>query len=432
MTSASIVQPLGGERWIAWTAVMFIASMATLMRSFLAVKLFFLALFLLAFVVNAYRRRTSIVVCPRLVWFYLWIGVAGLVWAFVGVLHPANYVQAVFDALKLYVVWSAAFAILYTLLRAGPSLQIMHGAMVISGILIPLINFVALYDQVNGLGLISDGVREELNLEVGFGDGYLQFGSVNLIAMFVIAPYLLSLQFRSDAGKSNSVLTKLSLALSLILVVLSGRRALWIVVALTPCAVLLLSGLTGSYGLMKAGGKRFLLVCAAVSVIGLGTVLIRPESGLDVGSVNRLKQAFSSEDERTIQRPYLIKGFLKSPVFGSGFGAYAGYQRSDEKPWMYELTYYQMLFNLGTVGVAALGVLFSLYFLTAVRLLRQFRDGSAIPFGLLVGFCSLLVGAYADPYFGGFDSLFFGGLLPLLSTFQSGFEQHKLAAGVAL
>lgn len=411
---------------------MFIAAMATLLQSYLSIKLLFLGLFLLAFLVSVYRRRTRIIVYRRLVWFYVWIGLAGLVWAFVGLLHPANYVQAVFDALKLYVLWSAAFVVLFTLLRAGSSLQPIHTAMVIAGALIPLINLVGLYGEFSGLGLISDGIRQELQMEIGFGDGYVQFTSMNISSMFVIAPYLLSLQFHADAGKSNSVLTRVALVLSLILVAVSGRRALWIVVALTPCAILLLSGLTGSYSLMKAGGRRLLLVCAAAGVLGLGALLILPESRLDVGAINRLKEAFSSDDLRTIQKPYLIDGFMKSPVLGSGFGGYAGYLRSDERPWMYELTYYQMLFNLGMVGVTVLSVLFSVYFVTVVRLLRQFKGGSAIPFALLIAFCSLVVGAYSNPYFGGFDSLFFAGLLPYLSTFQHGFDRPKLAAAVTL
>jgi hypothetical protein len=432
MMAGRISQSRRSERLVTVTAVMFVASMATLMRSFLGIKLFFLTLFLLAFLVNIYLRRTRIVVYRRLVWFYLWIGVAGIVWAIVGLLHPSNYVQAVFDDLRLYVVWSAAFLVLYTLLRAAPSLNIMHNAMVIAGILIPLINFVGLYDQFSGSGLISEGIRQELNLEIGFGEGHIEIASENIIAMFVIAPYLLSLQFRADAGKSNSLSTKLALVLSLIFVALSGRRALWLVVALTPCTILLLSSLTGSCGLMKAGGRRFLLACAAGSVVGLGTLLILPESAVDVASITRLKQAFSSEDERTIQMPYLINAFMKSPVLGSGFGGHAGYIRSDERPWSYELTYYQMLLNLGVVGVTVLVVLFSLYFVTVIRLLREFKDGSAIPFGLLIAFFSILAGAYSNPYFGGFDSLFFAGLLPFLSTFQHGFEQPKLTAGAAL
>jgi hypothetical protein len=432
MTAASTARPLGGERWVTVPAVMLIASMATLVQSYVAVKLFFLALFLLASMVNVALRRIRIVVCRRLVLFYLWIGLAGLMWAFVGLLHPGNYVQGDLEALRLYVVWSAAFVVLYTLLRVGPSLQLMHTAMVIAGILIPLINFVGLYDQFNGLGLISDGIRQELNIENGFGDGYIQMNSVNIGVMFLIAPYLLSLQFRADEGKSNSKLTKLALVLSLILAAVSGRRALWLVVALTPFTILLLSRLTGSYGLMKAGRRRLLLACAAASVVGLSMLSILPESALDVGSVSHLKRAFSSEDERAIQEPYLIDGFLESPVLGSGFGGYAGYQRSELRPWTYELTYHKLLFNMGIVGTASLLTLFSLYFLLVIRLLRRFKYGSAIPFGLLVAFCSLLLGAYSNPYFGSFDFLFFAGLLPYLSTFQRGFDRRQLTPGEAL
>lgn len=429
MMAASMDRPFESERWIAWPAIFMIVSMATLVRSYLAIKLFFIALFLLAYLVKVCLRKTTIVVYPRLVWFYLWIGLAGVVWAFVGVLHYRNYIDGVFDAIRLYVVWSVAFVLLFTLLRAASSLDIIHKAMVIAGIVIPVINLVALYDQLNGGGLISEGIRQELDMEVGFGDGYLQFNSINISTMFLIAPYLLSLQFRADAGKSNSLLTKLALVLSLVLVMLSGRRALWIVVALTPCSILLLSYLTGSSSLIKAGGKRVLLACAIAGVVGLGTILIVPEGAPGeeyMGSVTHLKQSFSSEDERTIQKPYLMDAFMESPVFGSGFGATARYVRSDIRPWRYELTYYQMLFNLGIVGVTVLGVLFSLYFATVIRLLREFKHGSTVPFALLVAYCSFFIGAYSDPYFGGFDSLFFVGLLPYVSTFKRGFDQPGL------
>jgi O-antigen ligase len=409
---------------------MFIVSMATLMRSYLAIKLFFLALFLLAFLVSLYLGKARVLICPRLVRFYLCTGLAGLAWAFVGVLDPANYRQGVLDALKLYVVWSAAFCVLFTLLRSMPSLRVLHAAMVMAGILIPIINLAALYGHLGGTSLIPESVQEELNMEVGYGRGYFQFSSNNIISMFLIAPYLLSLQFRADAGKSNSLSTKLALALSLIFVVVSGRRALWIVVALTPSVVLLLSRLTGG-GLVK--GRSILLASAIAVAVGLSTLFIVPEGTLDSMAASSVKEAFSPDDVRTMQESHLIAAFLKSPVLGAGFGAHAaGYIGSDEWQSGYELTYFQMLLNLGIVGIAFVGALFSLYFGLVVRVFRQFKDGSAIPFGLLIAFFSLVAGAYSNPYLGGFDSLFFVGLLPFLSTFQHGFEQPKLAAGVAL
>lgn len=434
MKAARTERPSGNEPWIIWPAILLIVSMATLPRTYVVIKLFFLVLFLSAFLVDTYLRRARIDVHPRLIWFYFWIGLAGLSWAFVGALHYRNYLDGAFDALRLYVMWSVAFVVLFTFLRAASSLNIMHKAMVVAGIVIPAINLVGLYDQFNGGRIIPEGMWQEMEMEVGLGNGYLQFNSINIGSMFVVAPYLLALQFRSDAGKSNSLFTKLALVLSLVLVVLSGRRALWIVVALTPCAVLLMSRLIDGYGLIKKGGKRVLLASAVAGAVGLAAVLIVPGGALDgefLGSISRLKQAFSSDDERTIQKPYLIDAFKESPVFGSGFGATARYLRSEVRPWRYELTYYQMLFNLGIVGVTLLVTLFSLYFLYVVRLLRRFKNRSVVPFALLIGFCSLVVGAYSDPYFGGFDTLFFAGLLPYLSTFQQGFDPPQLAAVAA-
>jgi hypothetical protein len=159
----------------------------------------------------------------------------------------------------------------------------------------------------------------------------------------------------------------------------------------------------------------------------LGTASVLPAE-IQEDSIRYLKAAFSAQDERTIQRGYLFDGFAESPVLGSGFGAYAGYLRNEERPWTYELTYHQMLFNVGVVGVGFLGALFSLCLVLVIRLLRRFKDGSAIPFGLLVGFCSLLIGAYSNPYFASFDFLFFVGLLPYLSTFQLGFDWSASAA----
>ncbi|MFM6369904.1 MAG: hypothetical protein ACKPGN_17050, partial [Dolichospermum sp.] len=71
--------------------------------------------------------------------------------------------------------------------------------------------------------------------------------------------------------------------------------------------------------------------------------------------------AFSSEDERTIQSAYLIDGFVNYPYFGSGLGVDAGYLRSDNFPWLYELTYHQLFYNFGTFGVLIILVTAFLY-----------------------------------------------------------------------
>jgi len=401
---------------------MLVASMATLLQSFIAVKLLFLTLFLGAAIVGVALERSH-VVYPRLVVFYVALCVTGIVWATVGLLNPGNYVVGAYDALRLFGLWSVAFVVLFSLLRSQPSLQWLHHAMVLSGILISTINLAAVADQFAGWGLIPGSIREQMELYVGIHEGYIQITSNNIGALFVVVPYLLALQFRVDADEGHSVLAKLSLLLSLVVVAVSGRRALWLVVGLAPWVILALAIVTKSQAAIRAGAKGFMVVYTMAAVALLGVRVVRREAMPEMGYVNRFQQAFSSEDERTIQKPYLIESFKESPMLGSGFGAYAGYLRNEERPWTYELTYHQMLFNLGIVGVAVLGGLIAFYFVLAVRILRQYKHRSAIPFSILVGFCCLLLGAYSNPYLRSFDYLFFAGLLPFLSTFRSGFDR---------
>jgi hypothetical protein len=395
--------------------------MWTFALSSVVVKLCFLTLFLLAALVSGgFGRR--VVVYPRLVVFYVSMCVVGIVWAIVGLLNPGNYVSGVFDALRLYVIWSVAVLLLYSLFRSESSLRLIHVSMVLSALLISTINLAALADQIRGWGLIPEAFRQDLQLRIGFHEGYIQITSFNIGSLFIIVPYLGSLQFRTDATRVNTWRTKLALAMCLLLTALSGRRALWLVVALTPCLILVLSIVTRSHGTIRPGAVRLLRTYTVALAAVVGLVVVRPEGIPELGYVSHLRQAFSAEDERTIQKPYLIGAFLESPIIGSGFGAYAGYSRSELRPWTYELTYHQVLFNLGLVGLIALGGLVSLYLGLVIRLLTEFKHGSAIPFALVIGSCALLIGVYSNPYFGSFDFLFFLGLLPYLSTFRQGFE----------
>lgn len=406
----------------ALPAVLLVASMAMFVQAFVAVKLFFLCLFLLSAVVGVALRR-KVPVYPPLVVFYLSLSAAGIVWAIVGLLNQGTFELGILDALRLYVIWSVALLILYSLLRSEPSLGLIHASLVLSGVLISTINLVALADQIGGWGLIPEDVRNDLELRIGIHEGYVQITSHNIGMLFIIVPYLLSLQFRTDAARANTWLTKLALTMCLILTALSGRRGLWLVAALTPCLILVLSIATRSHRTIRAGATRLLRAYTIAVVVVVGLVVARPESIPEIGYVSHVREAFSAEDERTIQKPYLIDAFMESPIIGSGFGAFAAYLRDFERPWMgYELSYYQLLFNVGIVGLTVLVVLFAAYLLQVTILLRRFKDGSAIPFGLLVGFCSLLIGAASNRYFGSFDYLFFVGLLPYLATFRRGFD----------
>lgn len=398
-------------------AVLFIAALLIFVQAFLLVKVACVALFL---VVWAFRilGGASAPPLPRLVIFYFILAVIGAAWVLISLTHPGNYLEGITDAVRLYVVWSLAFGLLYCLLRARPSLVLFHRAMILAAVGIAVINLYGVADGLLGLGLIPDWVRVEMELYAAPKDGYWQITTNNIGALFVVLPYLVAVQFRTDAPRSW--LTTLALLLAIITAAASGRRALWLVMAMTPCLVLALSIITGTLERFRPWSRRLLYSYAVVAVVGAVLLVSTPENANSLGYINHIQEAFSAVDERTIQKPYLIQGFAESPMLGSGFGAAAGYLRDWERPWAgYELTYYQMLFNLGAIGMGAMLALFGTYFVLVIRRFHRAPDGTAVPFGLLVAFVSLLLGAYSNRYFGSFDLLFFAGLLPYLASFHA-------------
>lgn len=413
----------------ALAAVVALAAMATLIQAYVLMKLVLLALFVGTAAAGAVAAG-RLVTYPRLILFYAVLAMAGLAWGIVGLFHHANQETGVTDAIRLYVAWSAAFVVLYTLLRVDPTggLRPLHRAMVAAGIAIASLNIFGLADQVLGWGLMPDHVRVALDQFIGIHEGYVQITSQNIAAMFLIVPYLAAVTMRADASWANTRWTRLSLALSLLLAALSGRRALWLATALLPYTVLGLALASRSLGRLRPWARRGLVSYCAIGVLGAGVVALAPEQMPSVPTVEHVKAAFSAQDERSIQKPWLIEGFAESPWIGAGFGSAVRYLRDYGRPWTgYELTYFQMLFNLGMLGTALLVGLVVAYAWRVIATMRRRPEGSAVPFALLVAFASLLLGAYSNRYFGSFDLLFFVGFLPFLATFEDGYATDREA-----
>ena len=387
-------------------------------RSFLLVKLACLAFFVLVHIMD-YRWNSHFLVQARILIFYCCVAIGGLAWSLLGLVSGGEPL-GVFDNLRLYVGWSAAYVLILTLLRNDDGLRYLHSAIVVSGLLIAAINLYGIYDQYAEIGLLSESILKELRLSIGFHEGYVQITSHNIGSLLFITPYLVAIQFCRNTQSLNGKLTKLSLLLCVVVSALSGRRALWLCVGLTPVIIGLLAVSSTSLRAIKPVAQKLiaLLACGFVFalIVMIATKAQPGESGIIV--LDHLSAAFSSEDERTIQSGYLVSGFMDQPLFGSGFGAYGGYLRSDDRPWVYELTYFQLLFNCGLAGVLYWGALGGTYFFLAGRVIRENVDHTAQPLCLMVGVCGFLLGAYSNPYLGSFDFLIYVAILPFVASLQ--------------
>jgi hypothetical protein len=412
------------------SAVLFLCSVMSFPRSFIAFKLVCLAVFVFVHIAD-YRWNRHFRINTRILIFYCCVAIGGMVWSLVGLAGTGETMGAL-DSLRLYVAWSMAYFLILTLLRNDDGMRYLHTAIVISGLLIAVINFYGMYDQYAEIGLFSEAVRKELSLAVGFHEGYVQITSHNIGSLLFITPYLLTLQFCGNTRELNGKWTKLSLLACVLLSAFSGRRALWLCVAMTPLLVGLLAISSNTWQSIRPLARKMIGLMAAGCAFGVILLVVNSAHPGETGyaTLDHLSAAFSAEDERTIQGGYLLSSFMDQPLFGSGFGAYGGYLRSDDRPWLYELTYFQLLYNCGLVGFLYWTFLGGAYLFLAGRVIREQSGHTGQPLCLIVALFTFLLGAYSNPYLGSFDFLIFVSVLPFVASLRGDTRPvHAVARG---
>lgn len=402
---------------VAGTLVL--TSMMSFPRSFAPEKIVLIGVFIAIQMVRLLGNEavSSRINVKNISVFYLIVAFLGVTWSAVGA-HNGGYPEAIPDYLRLYVIWSGAFFLLLISLRQSNCMLMLHRAVIYSGCVISIVNAFGIFDYYYGIETITENIKAQLELRVGFHDGYMQVTSHNIGFLLFICGYLIAWYCRADARAEHPVLGRVSLLLSLAIVVASGRRALWLVVLLAPVIVMGVSIVTRTFGANRRLGR--------LVAIALGSTILVPLFVPLGDTLDFVRSAFSSDDERTIQSSFLIDGFKQFPFFGSGFGVNAGYTRSAESPWLYELTYHQLLFNFGLVGCAVIALTAAAYFRIATSAIMR----SVIPepgaFELLVGLLTFLVGTYSNPYLGSFDFSLTLAMLPLVASYS--LEDRRLAA----
>lgn len=397
-----------------YSAVFFLTAIFTLPRTYIIIKLFFLFFYLLMFFIQL-KREKKLYINKKIIFFYGLIIIMGLAWSLVGYIN-GGAIAGISDNFRLWVIWSICYAILITIFLQRNTLLFFHKALVISGILISVINALGFCDIFYNLNIIPESVLIEMDLRLGIHEGYMHITTENVTSLFFIVPYLIAIQFRNDVGDLNNWVVKLSLFLCFLLAMFSGRRALWLCVLITPFIILGMSFFISRVRQIKVKYKNFTYAFFFMGIMGF--VFIATSDSLDIPTLVHLKEAFSAEDERSIQKVFLVKSFLDYPVFGSGFGVGAGYQRSESRIWLYELTYHQLLFNFGLIGTFCLLFIYSSFFYLIIKSIKENKPNDIIPFCILVGIISFAVGSYSNPYFGSFDFLIYIAMVPFLASLK--------------
>jgi hypothetical protein len=132
---------------------------------------------------------------------------------------------------------------------------------------------------------------------------------------------------------------------------LSHTRGIWLGVIVAAAAMLLLSSVRLPLS-RRARAAAGLLAC-----VFLAAFVVNADPAISQRAVSLVTQRNElSTSYRLEQAPQLLRGFERHPVLGSGLGATlpSGYRRSESEPWSFELSYLQLLFQLGVIGIVLL------------------------------------------------------------------------------
>lgn len=344
--------------------------------------------------------------------YYCLFSLMTAVWCIVGLIN-GNPTIAVIEAIRVYIVYMWVYFAIAIYISSKKYHEHVDQIIFWASIGIGITALYVLADYVFGLGWLNQDIVEEMYLQAGVGDGYVQMNNINIGMLAFIVPYLLSRVLFEHAGSNRLLHVGLFVAFTTAL--LASRRMVLLLAFLTPMI---------TYGVCIVGEASnkairqrviwFYLISAVIVVIGYWIVSLWSPAMLD-GFMDRLLGMFRKDpdSERQLQHAALLEGFTNHYMWGSGFGGLTDVVRSDERPWTYELTYSRLLFNSGVIGIALLGLFFVSYFIMAMRKIRVSKHKNVyVP--LLVGFVSVLIASASNPYLSSFDFLFALSIIPLI------------------
>jgi hypothetical protein len=252
-----------------------------------------------------------------------------------------------------------------------------------------------------------------LGQQIGLYHGFIELNLYNLSSLLFLVPFLIAvLMIWPD--RRTALAPRICVWAALVaggaLVLLSGRRALLLVVSSAPLFVFAFRAALPY--LERLRGRRVMVgTLVGAGVAGLAvTFYLHALYNFSLGSVWRMfLQGFDfsrdvSATVRSQQLDALLTDWAGAPLLGAGHGASAAnLVRSTEMPWAYELSYAALLFHTGLLGFLAYSAAVVWIYADGLRVIRDGGALGAYMLALLVGLTCFLIGNATNPYLEKYD-----------------------------
>jgi hypothetical protein len=326
-------------------------------------------------------------------------------------------------AALVYVVWPILYTVVITGIRSERILFRIIGALIVSVSCIGVYSIVYMLIQTNILpenryfDLISfDWYAQAFGLQ----EGYLrmQFPGVDSLPFllpFTLAALVTYLPRKGGALPLRRAWLWMAVFFGLACVLVSGRRALYLVTLTSPFLTLLFLSFQPMVERHLSRKALVRVTASGVLALVISLILLNAIYGVTLsGLADRFSVGFNfsptSEDpgttERRDQYHALLAEWMESPLLGAGHGAPAfGSIRSQVTPWNYELYYVALLYQTGIVGIAAYGAGIFWIYRRGIQVIQSGGHLSALMVACLVGMSSVLIANATNPYLARFDGM---------------------------
>jgi hypothetical protein len=322
----------------------------------------------------------------------------------------------------LFIFWPLAYTFWISGVTKWHIVRSLHRAAIISTLLIGLYGSLYLLTQLKLLpetGLVSAlslGWDEE---SFNTHEGYTGMAIAGMNSLPFLLPYVMASLAIPTSWLGHGRLWRTTIwvgcGLSCFTVLAAGRRALFLVVLLSPMLILLFRSFqpaaerSGSRRSMTRFAVAFI---ASIAIIFFSLTLVydfdlrllwdRFVTGFDLSA----QTVDAGGTERRQQLIALSNGWLNRPFWGAGLGASAlGSIRSETMPWSYELYYLSLLYQTGIVGFVAYAGGIAWIFRQGIKIIREGGELGRLMIPMLVGCAGFLIATATNPYLDRFDGL---------------------------
>ncbi|MDA8100068.1 MAG: hypothetical protein M0042_10610 [Nitrospiraceae bacterium] len=372
-------------------------------RSYQFVKIPPLAILVLFILARVCVYGTLPVHRTVLLWFLCYLSY-GAVWILIGSFRGNPGIQ---DYIRINLVWVILYGLLIAGIHSRRTFDLLLNMLPLSALAIAAYNISVL---LKFLGLIPDNILTHLDLTaqevaVGTDVGVFRMTAHNIGTLAFIGPYLMALAIlREKNTKTAKNVLHVAFILSFLTILLSGRRAIWFIIAGTPLVIYLFNLFNLQRKSVHTRRIRTIVVSMMVFVLlsGFALQIYTAWSFADVKEFIDL--ALHEDDIRSDQSDALMRGFQEHYLVGSGFGTGArDYVRNNEQPWVYELSYHVLLFNTGILGVFIYGACIAWIYYKGIQVMRRDTAEAPVMISLLTGMTTFLLANATNPYLFSYD-----------------------------